>query len=62
VEWTVVVVTTSDVFLFSCRWGHLEIVRLLIGEFNCDAQCTDHFWETPLHHACRYVPPWCWLV
>jgi len=25
-------------------------VRLLIGEFNCDAQCTDCFWETPLHH------------
>jgi len=56
VEWTVAVVTTSDVFLFSCSEGHLEIVRLLIVEFNCDAQCTDHARKTPLHYACRYVP------
>jgi len=60
VEWTVAVVTTSDVFLFSCRKGQLEVARMLIDEFNCNAQCTDNKGWTPLHHACRYVPPWCW--
>jgi len=57
VEWTVAEVTTSDVFLFSCREGHLEVVRLLL-EFKVNPECADSYaygW-TPLHWACRYVP------
>jgi len=52
---TVAVVTTSDMFLFSCRAGQLEIVRILIDKSNCDAQHTDCFGSTPLHYACRYA-------
>jgi len=62
VEWTVAVVTTSDVFLFSCRGGHLEIVKALIGDHKVNCECADNKGKTPLHHACRYVPPYCWMV
>ena len=55
VEWTVAEVTTSDVFLFSCRRGHLEVVRLLL-EFKVNPECADKGGQTPLHLACRYVP------
>ena len=55
VEWTVAEVTTSDVFLFSCRWGHLEVVRLLL-EFKVNPKFADKNGLTPLHTACRYVP------
>jgi len=55
VEWTVAEVTTSDVFLFSCRGGHLEVVRLLL-EFKVNPECADDYGLTPLHWACRYVP------
>jgi len=55
VRQTVAVVTTSDMFLFSCRAGRPEVVRMLIDEFNCDAQCTDTDGSTPLHYACRYA-------
>ena len=55
VEWTVAVMTTSDVFLFSCSEGHLEVVRLLL-EFKVNPECADKKGWTPLHHACRYVP------
>jgi len=55
VKLTVAVVTTSDVFLFSCSAGQLEVVRILIGEFKCDTQCTDIWRQTPLHYACRYA-------
>ena len=55
VRQTVAVVTTSDMFLFSCSAGQLEVVRILIGEFNCDAQCTDIDGRTPLHYACKYA-------
>ena len=48
-------VTTSDVFLFSCRRGQLEVVRLLL-EFKVNPECADNDGRTPLHEACRYVP------
>jgi len=52
VEWTV---TTSDVFLFSCSGGQLEVVRLLL-EFKVNPECADEGGQTPLHCARRYVP------
>ena len=55
VEWTVAEVTNSDVFLFSCREGDLEVVRLLL-EFKVNPECADKGGQTPLHYACRYVP------
>ena len=55
VEWTVAEVTTSDVLLFSCSGGHLEVVRLLV-EFKVNPECADKRGWTPLHLACRYVP------
>jgi len=54
-EWTVAEVTTSDVFLFSCRWNGLAVVRLLL-EFKVNAECADKGGWTPLHWACGYVP------
>ena len=51
----VAVVTTSDVFLFSCREGDLKVVRLLL-EFKVNPECADNSGQTPLHLACRYVP------
>ena len=39
--------TTSDVFLFSCRSGHLEVVRLLL-EFKVNPGCADKRGQTPL--------------
>ena len=51
----VAVVTTSDVFLFSCREGQLEVVRLLL-EFKVNPECADKRGWTPLHYACKYVP------
>ena len=58
VEWTEAVVTTSDVFLVSCSGGHLAMMRLLL-EFKVNPECADKDGWTPLHLACRYVPPWC---
>jgi len=55
VEWTVAEVTTSDVFLFSCREGHLEVVRLLV-EFKVNPECADNDGQTPLLLALKYVP------
>ena len=55
VEWTVAEVTTSDVFLFSCSKGDLEVVRLLL-EFKVNPECADDYGLTPLHCACWYVP------
>jgi len=54
VEWTVAEVTTSEVFLFSCREGHPKVVRLLL-EFKVNPECVDKSGRTPLHHACLYV-------
>ena len=54
VEWTVAEVTTSDVFLFSCREGDLEVVRLLL-EFKVNPDCADKSGWTPLRYACRYM-------
>jgi len=51
----VAVVTTSDVFLFSCREGDLAMMRLLL-EFKVNPECADKSGWTPLHLACRYVP------
>ena len=44
-----------DAFLFSCRWGHLAVVRLLV-EFKVNPECADNNGWTPLHFACEYVP------
>ena len=55
VKWTVAEVTTSDVFLFSCRRGHLAVVKLLL-EFKVNPECADKSGQTPLHLACEYVP------
>ena len=58
-EWTIAVVTTSDVFLFSCRYCQLEVVRVLIEEYKVNPECTDSVGITPIHRACRYACPWC---
>ena len=55
VEWTIAEVTTSDVFLFLCSKGGLEVVRLLL-EFKVNPDCADKGGRTPLHYACEYVP------
>ena len=55
VEWNVAEVTTSDVFLLSCRLDNLAVVRLLL-EFKANPECTDKRGWTPLHLACKYVP------
>ena len=55
VEWTVAEVTNSDVFLFSCREGHLEVVRLLL-EFKVNPECANERGQTPLLLALKYVP------
>ena len=55
VEWTVAEVTTSDVFLFSCRGGHLAVVRLLL-EFKVNTECADKGGQTPLLLSLKYVP------
>ena len=55
VEWTVAEVTTSDVFLFSCRGGKLAMVRLLL-EFKANPERASKSGQTPLHLACWYVP------
>ena len=49
-------VTPSYVFLFSCRYGQLAVVRVLIEEYKVNPECTDNVGWTPLHCACRYVP------
>ena len=55
VEWAVAEVTTSDVFLFSCSGGYLEVVRLLL-EFKANPDCATKRGQTPLYLACKYVP------
>ena len=55
VELTVAEVITSDVFLFSCSEGHLEVVRLLL-EFKVNPECASKSGWTTLHWACWYVP------
>ena len=55
-ERTGAVVTTSDVLLFSCSEGHLDLVRLLLEEFKVNPECADKGGLTPLHTACLYVP------
>jgi len=48
--------------MFSCRVGHLAIVETLIGDYKVNYECGDNEGMTPLHIACRYVPPWCWYM
>jgi len=47
--------STSDVFLFSCREGDLEVARLLL-EFKVNPECADKRGQTPLLLALKYVP------
>ena len=39
--------------LFSCRNGHLEVVKMLIEDHHCKENGKDIFGDTPLHYACR---------
>ena len=42
----------SDVaFLLPCREGYFQVVQYLVGEQNCNKECTDKEGWTPLHWA-----------
>ena len=53
-EHTVSSCVVSD-SLFVCRNGCLKVVKHLIEAQQCDVNCINNLWETPLHLACRYV-------
>ena len=36
---------------FALLYGHLDIVRYLVGEQQCDVECRDKNGNTPLHYA-----------
>ena len=40
---------------FACRYGWLDVVKLLIEKHNRDPEAKDKNQETPLHHACRSI-------
>ena len=40
-------------FLKYCRNGHLDVVRYLVTEADCNPNVRDSCGETPLHVACR---------
>ena len=45
---------------FASVAGHLDVVRYLVAERGCDAECVERDGETPLHWACgrgRWVVP-----
>ena len=37
---------------FASVAGHLDVVRYLVAERGCDAECVERYGETPLHWAC----------
>jgi len=39
--------------LFSCRNGHLEVVKMLIEDHHCDMYAQNDIGDTPIHEACR---------
>jgi len=46
------VFTGVVVFFFSCREGHLDLVKYLVEIGRCDAGITSDSGYTPLHLAC----------
>jgi len=47
------VFTGVVVFLFSCREGHLDLVKYMIERCGCDAGIKSNNGGTPLHWACE---------
>lgn len=39
--------------LFLCSCGHIQLVQLLIEQYQCDVSATNSTGNTPLHYACR---------
>ena len=42
---------TDVAFLLPYRLGNLQLVQYLVGEQNCNKECTDNEGRTPLHWA-----------
>ena len=48
-------VGVGEVYILCCREGHLDVVRYLVTEADCDPDVRDDDQDTPLHTACRYT-------
>jgi ankyrin repeat protein len=50
------VVTKSDenVLYYACRYGRIDIVKLLIEKYGCDPNVVTKSNESLLHYACQY--------
>ena len=48
-------VVVGEVYILCCREGHLDVVRYLVTEADCDPDVRDDDQDTPLHTACRYT-------
>jgi len=44
--------TGVAVFLFSCRWGHLDVARYIVQQEPTLTEMKDDQGDTPLHVAC----------
>ena len=55
-------VGVGEVYILCCREGHLDVVRYLVTEADCDPDVRDDDQDTPLHTACRYTYPCCNVV
>jgi len=51
---------TVSLFLF--RHGAVKIVRYLVEVKGCKPCTTNNIGYTPLHFACRWVPPSYWTM
>ena len=47
------------IYILCCREGHLDVVRYLVTEADCDPDVSNDDQDTPLHTACRYIHYWC---
>ena len=50
---SLIIVCTQPFILNHCRYGHLNVVKYLVNEANCDPIIRDNGGETPLHIASR---------
>ena len=39
----------------SCSWGHVDVVKYLVSEAQCNPNVENKNGYTPLHHACEWV-------
>ena len=52
-KFALVWITCYKLKLFNFRHGHLEVVKYLADNSNCDINATDGSGWTPLHFACQ---------